>query len=132
MCAPKSGGGVRRVGGVGRELERIAERAPALAASIRELDDHLAMADLRVVEHLVDGRDRTEADVLVGELRHPLAPCVFSLNVARTRRNISSRAAPLGELLRDAAPRIPSSWHRFRQKCGSSAPTVTQRPSFVS
>src|SRR5262249_54128610 len=40
----------------GRELDRVAEGAPPLALAIGDLEHHLAMAHLRVVQHLGDGR----------------------------------------------------------------------------
>ena len=66
-----------------------------------ELEHHLPVSHLRVVEHLASARDRAEADVQVGELRHPLR---HGLLAERRPEDVEHRVA-LGafrELLLDA------------------------------
>ena len=84
----------------GRELQRIPERPPRLATTVRLLHDHLAMPDLRIVEHLLDGCDGPEADVLVGEQGDPLVHRLFLELGAHAPERLFPRVAA-GELLRD-------------------------------
>ena len=114
-----------------RELDGIAERALAVAAGVLHFDDHLAMAHLRIGEGLAERRHRAEADVEVGEHRDPLHHGALAEARADALEHLLARLA-LVELPRAVAPGSPIRSQSVRQKCGSSAPTVTCRPSFVS
>jgi len=93
--------GGRRQAQVGRrvgELDRVAERRPANAATVVHLDDHAAVADLRILHHLGQGRHRAEADVEIGEQVHPFGHRALAELRAEAREHPLA-LGPLGELL---------------------------------
>ena len=72
----------------------------------------------------LERRDRADADVLAVEEREPL--------VERARREHLLELGRRGSKARDSSSGFPTSSHSRRQNCGSSAATVSARPSAVS
>src|SRR5262249_7658568 len=97
-----------------RELDRRADVAPGAGRGLH-VDHHAAMTQLRVVVRVLDVQHRSEADLLAGELGHPLVQRLLAKGGTEEAEHLLPTR--LAELLGDevlaaevAAERGPEVW----------------------
>ena len=114
-----------------RQLHHHAHLRPRGVAGQLRLDDHLAVAQVRVAHHLVHRVHGRDAGLGGHQLATPIRRGSSCRKISRNAANISSRFAPSSCWCGMKSSR-PSRRHRFSKNQGSIAQTVRYLPSLVS